>query len=94
MISQVFKREAHLAIVIFGVSSNSNLSSKVLGESEFQPYVGENHPLCSKAKSKNTLPIDEVLGHSYASLSIPLVGKVGAKQSLGGWRDDEFPEKC
>ena len=90
-ISQVFKGEAHLAIVTSGVSSISNLSVKVLGESEFQTYVGENHPLYSKAKSKKTIPIDEVLGHSFASPSNPLLGKVGAKQSLDGWRDDKFP---
>jgi DNA-binding transcriptional LysR family regulator len=91
--AQVFKGEAHLAIVTTDAPSNSNLSSKILGEAEFQTYVGENHPLYGKAKAKKTVPIEEVLAHPFASPNNPLLGKVGAKQSLDGWRDDQFPRK-
>ncbi|MEZ4271854.1 MAG: hypothetical protein R3C68_10625 [Myxococcota bacterium] len=37
------------------------------------------------------MPIDQVLQHCFVGPSLPLFGKVGAKASLDGWRDDKFP---
>ena len=37
--------------------------------------------------------MDDLLQHSFVSASHPLLGKVGQKQSLNGWRDDLFPRK-
>jgi DNA-binding transcriptional LysR family regulator len=33
----------------------------------------------------------ELLEHPFASPTHALLGRVGARQSLDGWRDDEFP---
>jgi hypothetical protein len=34
-----------------------------------------------------------VLEYPFVSPTSPLLGKVGSKQSLDGWRDDQFPRK-
>lgn len=90
-IEQVERGEAHLAIVSGEIKSG--VVSKTLSEAKFQTYVGEKHPLYSLAKSKKTVPVEEVLKHPFASPDNPLLGKVGARQSLDGWRDDQFPRK-
>lgn len=89
----VDRGEAHLAITTSDGAGYSDLTLKAIGESTFQTYVGPKHPLHAKAKAKKTLPIAEVLEFPFASPTNPLLGKVGAKQSLDGWRDDQFPRK-
>jgi DNA-binding transcriptional LysR family regulator len=85
--------EAHLAIVTADIPAQKKLTAKTLEETKFQTYVGATHPLYKAAKAKKTIPVDEVLKYSFVSPSNPLLGKVGAKQSLDGWRDDQFPRK-
>ena len=92
-LGQVSRGEAHLAVVTSEVSSYPELSAKVLAEPTFQTVVGSGHPLYSLALAKKTIPIEKVLEHAFVSPSNPLLGKVGLKQSLDGWRDDKFPRK-
>lgn len=37
--------------------------------------------------------LKELLEHSFVGPSLPFLGKVQSKQSLDGWRDDQFPRK-
>lgn len=92
-LEQVIRGEAHLAIVTADIPTQKELSVKILEEAKFQTYVGEGHTLYAAAKSKKTIHIDEVLKYPFVSPSNPLLGKVGLKQSLDGWRDDQFPRK-
>ena len=92
-LNQVDRGEAHLALITGDVPTNSGFSAKVLSEAKFQTYVGPGHPLFASAKSKTTVPVDEVLKHSFVSPDNPLLGKVAARQSLDGWRDDQFPRR-
>lgn len=92
-IDQVARGEAHLGLVTSEVSSGKGLSSKVISEPYFQTFVGSGHPLHRFAKTGKAVPVEKVLEHSFVSPTNPLLGSVGAKQSLDGWRDDQFPRK-
>lgn len=92
-LEQIVQGEAHLAIVTSDVSTKGGLAAKTIEDSYFQTYVGEGHPLFSAAKAKKVVPVAEVLKYPFVSPSNPLLGKVGLKQSLDGWRDDQFPRK-
>lgn len=90
-LEEVTRGEAHLAITSGDVSAG--LDSKIIGETSFLTCVGTKHPLASLAREKKTVPIEKVLEHSFVSPNRPLLGVVGAKQSLDGWRDDKFRRK-
>lgn len=92
-LEQVSRGEAHLAIVTSDVDTKRGLTAKTIDEAHFQTYVGEGHPLFAAAKAKRITPVSQVLEHSFVSPSNPLLGRVGLKQSLDGWRDDQFPRK-
>ncbi len=92
-LESVDRGEAHIAIVTSDVSTDAKFSVKLLSQSSFQTFVGVGHALYSAAKSKKEVSIEELLKHSFVSPSNPLLGKIGAKQSLDGWRDDQFPRK-
>jgi DNA-binding transcriptional LysR family regulator len=92
-LAQVSSGGAHLALVTSDLPAQSGLSAKVLSEARFQTVVGKNHPLCSSARAKKTIPVERVLEHPFVSPSLPLLGQVGIKQSLDGWRDDQFPRR-
>jgi DNA-binding transcriptional LysR family regulator len=92
-LDQVSRGEAHLALITGELGRHSDLSIKIWDEAKFLTYVGHGHPLYAKAKAKKTVPVDEVLGFAFASPDNPLLGQVGARQSLDGWRDDQFPRK-
>jgi len=92
-IEQVIRGESHLAIVTSDIPTQKNLTSKLLDEAKFQTYVGPGHALYKSAKLKKTILVEEALKHAFVSPSNPLLGKVGLKQSLDGWRDDQFPRK-
>lgn len=89
-LGQVERGEAHLALV---TSEAPGLSSKVIAEPAFQTVVGKKHPLYAAAKNRTPVPVQKLLEHSFASPSNPLLGQVGLKQSLDGWRDDRFPRR-
>ena len=92
-IGQVSRGEAHLALVTQDISSHLGLTSKILSEPHFQTVVGKGHPLHAAARLKKIVPVAQVLEHSFVSPNHPLLGKVGLKQSLDGWRDDQFPRR-
>lgn len=87
----IIKGQAHIAMVTDDISSNSDFLVKTIGQTTFQTFVGPGHALYSVAKNKKDVSIDEVLKYPFVSPSNPLLGKVGPKQSLDGWRDDIFP---
>lgn len=89
----VLRGQAHIAFTTEEVSSNAKYVVKNIGQTSFQTYVGPGHPLFNAAKSKKIVTVEEVLKFPFVSPSNPLLGKVGKKQSLDGWRDDEFPRK-
>jgi DNA-binding transcriptional LysR family regulator len=89
-IESVNRGESHLAIVSGDLPIGTELSHKTLGETTFKTFISRKHVLFKKKKS---LHIDELLTHGFVSPNHPLLGKVGAKQSLDGWRDDHFPRK-
>jgi DNA-binding transcriptional LysR family regulator len=90
---EVSRGEVHLALITSDVPANLNLRAKVLSESGFHTYVGKGHPLYASAATKKTVPVSEVLKHDFASPNHRLLGQVEAKQSVDGWRDDQFPRK-
>ncbi len=92
-LDQVERGDVHLAIVTLDVPAKGRLVTKVLSEVKFQTCVGQGHPLYSTAVARKTVPVEELLRHSFASPSNPVLGKVGVNQSLDGWRDDEFPRR-
>jgi DNA-binding transcriptional LysR family regulator len=89
-LSQVSRGEAHLGLVTCEVPGHLGLSVKILAETHFQTYVGSGHPLHGVRK---VIPIEEVLKHAFASPNHPLLGQVNARQSIDGWRDDQFPRR-
>jgi DNA-binding transcriptional LysR family regulator len=92
-IEQVEKGNAHLAITTNESIPKSGFRTEILAEAKFQTFVGVSHPLYSTAKSKKSIAVEEVLKYSFVSPTNPLLGQVGLKQSLDGWRDDHFPRK-
>ena len=87
-IGKVGRGEAHLALITSDAPSHLGLFTKILAETHFQTYVGQGHPLHGSRKS---VPIEELLKHSFASPNHPVLGKVNVNQSVDGWRDDHFP---
>ncbi len=92
-LEQVAKGNAHLAIITCATIPKSGFQVQILEETKFQTYVGISHPLYSIAKSKKAIAVEEVLKYAFVSPTNPLLGQVGLKQSLDGWRDDQFPRK-
>ncbi len=92
-LGQVARGEAHLAIVTTDIPTHLGLSTKVIEEPQFQTVVGATHPLFLFAKQKKIISVEKILEHAFVSPSHPLLGKVGAKQSVDGWRDDQFPRR-
>ena len=88
---RVERNDVHLSLVTEDVLPG--LFSKKLFEAKFQTCVSNAHPLYKIAKSKKILPVEEVLRHSFVSSDRQILGKIGAKQSSDGWRDDKFPRK-
>ncbi len=88
-LDRVERGEAHLALVTTDVI-HGDLTHKTIGETLFKTYVGKGHPYF---KRKRPVVVQELLNHPFVSPSHPLLGKVGAKQSLDGWRDDQFPRR-
>lgn len=90
-LEEVSQGESHLAVVTGDVPFG--LTSKVLIETQFVTVAGPGHPLYSLAKSKKSVPVEEVLKYPFVSPSQPILGRVGLRQSLDGWRDDKFTRK-
>jgi DNA-binding transcriptional LysR family regulator len=92
-IQQVIRGEAHLAITTSDIPANQELSAKLIGEAKFHTFVGKAHPLYGLAKAKKAIAVEELLKYPFVSPTNPILGKVGLKQSLDGWRDDQFQRR-
>lgn len=88
---RITRGEAHLALVTQDAPAGA--ASRAFEECAFRTCVGKGHLLHSAAKAGKTVPVEEVLKHSFVSPSLPLFGQLGLKQSLDGWRDDRFPRR-
>lgn len=88
---RVERNDVHLGLVTDDVLVG--LSSKKIFEAKFQTCIGPAHPLFKLAKSKKIIPVEEVLKYSFVSSDRQILGKIGAKQSSDGWRDDKFPRR-
>jgi DNA-binding transcriptional LysR family regulator len=87
-LEEVSTGEAHIALVTGDVPAD--LTAKVVAESTFVTVVGRGHALYARAKADKPVAVEDVLQHPFVSPSRPILGKVGLKQSLDGWRDDVF----
>jgi DNA-binding transcriptional LysR family regulator len=87
--ARVLQGDAHLALTTG--DTPDGLTAKSICEAKFKTYAGKGHPLFAAAKAGRMVDVAEVLKHAFASPDHALLGKVGAKQSLDGWRDDQFP---
>jgi DNA-binding transcriptional LysR family regulator len=90
-IERIQKGEAHLAIVSSDVPPE--LNTKLLGQTTFKTYIGPTHEFYQQTAKGKTISVEEVLKKPFVSPNNPLLGAVGFKQSLDGWRDDKFPRK-
>lgn len=90
-LEEVSSGAAHLALLTRDVPSD--LTAKILAEAKFLTVVGKGHPLYGAAKAKKVVAIEQVLKYPFVSPSRPILGRVGLKQSLDGWRDDKFARK-
>ena len=93
----VRRGEVHLAAVTMnfpsGLATRDGLVSRVVEEATFETFVGKAHPLYAEALAEREVPVGTVLEHAFVSPNHPLLGKVGARQSADGWRDDRFPRR-
>ncbi len=90
-IEQVIDGEAHLALITH--EPPSELQSKVLAKVEFQTCASKSHPLLKKFTGKQTIPIEELLKHSFVAPDSAILGKIAKAASIDGWRDDKFPRQ-
>lgn len=90
-IKKIANGEAHLALVTGDVPSG--LTAKTMAEAKSLTVAGPGHPLYTAAKQRKAVPVEDVLKHPFVSPSHPILGRVGIKQSLDGWRDDQFTRK-
>jgi LysR family transcriptional activator of glutamate synthase operon len=90
-LEKIKKGEAHLGFVSSKVPPGFFV--RPLQDSVFQTCVGRGHPLYSLALNKKTVAVEKVLEHGFASPDRALLGTMGTKQSLDGWRDDKFPRR-
>jgi DNA-binding transcriptional LysR family regulator len=100
----VDRGDASLAIVALGAAGapGSAKAGKLgrgyhalrLGQASFLTCVGPGHPLYSRARRREAVEVNELLErYPFASPSLPVLGRVGARQSADGWRDDRFPRR-
>ncbi|MBC7540984.1 MAG: LysR family transcriptional regulator [Bacteriovorax sp.] len=85
---KIRKREAHFAIIT--LDSSSEFKSKNITESSFVTVASSDHPLVKFQKIHNSVPVEKLLQFEFVSPNKPILGEVGNKQSLDGWRDDKF----
>lgn len=90
-IEKVANGEAHLALVTG--DAPPGLTTKTVGEAKFVTVAGPGHRLYAAAKQKQPVSVEDVLTHPFVSPSHPILGRVGLKQSLDGWRDDQCTRK-
>lgn len=90
-IEQVRDGEAQLALIT--LAPPSDVVSKVLSKVEFQTCASKEHPIFKKYGQKQSIPIEEVLKHSFVAPESAILGKIAKSSSIDGWRDDKFPRQ-
>ncbi len=87
-IREVEADRAHIALGI-QVPPRDWVSRKI-GQLESVTCVGPGHPLY---RTRGPVSIREVLKHGFVSPNLPLFGRVEARRSMDGWRDDVHPRR-
>lgn len=90
-IEQVKNGEAHLAIITS--EAPVELASKIISKVEFKTTASKLHPLYKKYGSRKSIPVEELLQHSFVSPDSAVLGKITKSDSIDGWRDDKFPRQ-
>ena len=90
-IEQVLDGEVHLALVTS--DPPQNVVSKVISKVEFKTCASKDHPLLKKYTERQTIPVEEILQHSFVSPDKSILGKIAKSSSIDGWRDDKFPRQ-
>jgi DNA-binding transcriptional LysR family regulator len=86
--NKVQKREAHFAIIT--QDSSSEFKVKNIIEASFVTVASTIHPLSKFQQKHKSIPIEKLLQYEFVSPNKAILGKVGDKQSVDGWRDDKF----
>jgi DNA-binding transcriptional LysR family regulator len=89
--NKVKNREAHFAVIT--QDSTSDFKSVTLREASFLTVAASKHELANFQKKHGSVAVEKVLPFDFASPNKALLGVVGNKQSLDGWRDDKFQRK-
>ena len=92
-IRQVERGEAHLALTTSELPARSGLTTKLMGEAQFQTVAGAAHPILAQKKRQGAIPVDELLKFPFVSSDLPILGRIERHQSPDGWRDDQFPRR-
>lgn len=92
-LEQVRRGEAHLGLTTVDLPKSEEITAKAIGEVKFLTFIGKGHPLFALAKAKKSVPVEVLLKHAFVKPTHALLGQVGLKQSLDGWRDDQFERK-
>lgn len=83
-----------VGLVITSDKPGRGYRARKLGETKFLTCVGPGHSLHARARRRESIVVGELLeNHPFASPSLPVLGRVGARQSADGWRDDRFPRR-
>ena len=85
---KIRKREAHFAFIT--QDSSSEFKVKNIAEASFVTITSSNHPLSKFQKMNKSVPIEKLLQYEFVSPNKSILGEVGSKQSVDGWRDDKF----
>jgi LysR family transcriptional activator of glutamate synthase operon len=86
--NKVQNREAHFAII--SQDSSSDFKGRNLAESSFVTVASSHHPVSKFQKINKKIPIEKLLSYEFVSPNKAILGQVGIKQSVDGWRDDKF----
>lgn len=85
---KVRKRETHFAIIT--QDSSDEFKTKNIADASFVTVVSLDHPLAKFQNKNKSVPIEKLLQYEFVSPNRSLLGEVGNKQSVDGWRDDKF----
>lgn len=86
-------RQGYVDFALTTQSLPADFQSRQVGEFESLTCLSSKHPLYKTAKSGTKIPIEQILECDFAAPDSPLLGRVGGKGSMDGWRDDVFPRK-
>lgn len=88
-IEQVTSGEVHFAFITS--DAPSDLESKIVSKVEFKATASKRHPLFKEYGSNRSIPVEELMKHSFVTPDSAVLGKISKSDSIDGWRDDKFP---